>query len=475
MIRRSGIVAAIAVLLSLVLHLLLGIGFTWPSQPQPGPSGGETTTELVAPGTAFEDLADTASEPEPTPAAPVEAEPVPEPTDVLTSQALIASDTPQQGTTPDTGTTQAVEPETTGPSAPQSGDTPEPDTVDPIGADETEATDPILTPPAGTDTVTDIPLGEPNAPTEPLEAPTQPLAVSPPTTTAPAAAAPIPPVAVAPVAPSVPVVSLEPSEITPKTPDVAAPAEPPADPSEAPTQPLAVSPPTTTTPAATAPIPPVAVAPVAPSVPVVSLEPAEIEPETPDIATPAEPEPIGDPVETANTVEPVENDASETAVTTSLRPQLPTQRPAPKPTGLSTGSSQTTTARRAPAPRIESPLTAFKRDGTSTIGRRSNGSRSGGTGLRNSFSGGNSGVTNYAGRVLSQLNRTSPVAVTGNGWARVFFLINPNGTLASVSVVDSSGSSSINRAAQQQVRSAGRFPRTPDGKSRRLSFFYRIR
>lgn len=413
MIRRSSIVAAIAFLLSLVVHLLLGVGFTLTPRPEPQPSGGETSTEIVAPGTAFEDLADSASEPEPVPEPPVAPEPVPDLTDVPTSQALIASDDPQQVTTPDTGTAQAVEPESTGPSPTQAGDTPEPTTVEPVGVDAGEVADPILTPPAGTDAVTDIPLGEPNAPAEPSEAPPQTTATSP----------------------------------------------------------------SATVPATSAPVSPVAVVPVAPSVPVVSLQPSEIEAETPETTVEVEPEPPLAPVETVETVETVDDvdpDISETAITTSLRPRLPTKRPTPKPEGLSGGSSQTTTARRAPAPLIESPLTAFKRDGTNTIGRRSNGTRSGGQGARNSFSGGNSGVTNYAGRVLAQLNRTARVAVSGRGWARVLFLINPNGTLESVVVVDSSGSRAIDRAAQQQVRSAGRFPSPPDGKSRRLNFFYRI-
>ena len=104
MIRKSGTIAAIAVLISLVAHLLLGVSITWSLPSESQPNGGETSTEIVTPGSAFEDLADTADEPiEPEPEAPVEAEPDPEPIDVPTSQALIASETPQQDVTPDTG------------------------------------------------------------------------------------------------------------------------------------------------------------------------------------------------------------------------------------------------------------------------------------------------------------------------------------------------------------------------------------
>ena len=225
---------------------------------------------------------------------------------------------------------------------------------------------------------------------------------------------------------------------------------------------------------AVAPVQSVAVTPVAPSVPVVSLPPAEIEGEAPSVTAQPEPEAPQESVETVETVEALEVDPSDTAVRSSLRPQLPTKRPTPKPNGFSNGSSQTTPARRAPAPRIESPLTAYKRDGSNIFGQQGGGTRSGGQGFRNSRNTGNSSTTNYAGQVLAQLNRTSPVAVSGRGWARVLFQINPDGTLGSVVIVDSSGSRSIDRGAVQQVRAAGRFPRPPGGQSRRLNFFYRI-
>ena len=411
MIARSTLFAVVALLLSLTIHLL-GLFFTWQfeAQPDPQPSGGETTTDIAAPGSTFEDLVETVSEPiEPEPAPqpepPVEAEPIPDTADIPTTEALIASETPQNETTPDTGTAQAVEPQTTGPSPPEAGDAPEPTTIEPAGAQESAAADPALTPPAGTDTITAIPQGEPNAPAEPTEAPAQTAAVTP----------------------------------------------------------------STTVPAASAPVPPVAVAPVTPSVPAVSLLPSEIQPQTPPVTVQPEPEPPQDPVET------VDSDISETATITSLRPRLPTAKPSFEATGIPDGSAQTNRVQRAPAPRIQSPLTAFRRDGVDIFAGQGGGARSGGQNLSNALNTGNSSVTNYAGRVLAQLNRTAPVAVSGRGWARVLFQIKADGTLGSVVVVDSSGSSSIDRAAQRQVRSAGRFPPPPDGKSRRLNFFYRIR
>lgn len=402
MIRRSAIIAAIAAIASIILHVLI-LGFTWTLDRGPqGPSQDGTSTEVSTPGSTFEDLVEAVTEPvtpepAPEPEPVVEPAPVPEPEDTPTSQALIASETPQQEVTPDTGTAQSTE--TTGPVTPDDGDAAQPATGEPAGPEVGEAADPELTPPAGTDTVTDIPLGEPNAPAEPTQTPAQTTAIAP--------SAAVPPTA--------------------------------------------------------APTPPVTVAPVPLSVPVVSIEPVESAPDTPETIVQPVPEPPQDPVE---------NDASDTAVTTSLRPRLPTKRPPPN--GLSDGSSQTTTARRAPAPLIESPLTAYKRNGSNIFGQQGSRPQRGGQGFRNSRSAGNSDTTNYVGLVLSQLNRTASVPVSGRGWARVLFRINPDGTLASVVIVDSSGSSSIDRAAQQQVRSAGSFPRPPGGKSRSLNFFYRI-
>jgi len=71
------------------------------------------------------------------------------------------------------------------------------------------------------------------------------------------------------------------------------------------------------------------------------------------------------------------------------------------------------------------------------------------------------------------LNRATVVHVSGRGFARVLFQINPDGSLAWVDVIDSSGSDEIDRAAKAQVQNAAPFPRPPNGKSRKLSFAYR--
>lgn len=393
MIKRSSIVAAIAVLLSLAIHFL-GLGFVSrvDQQAQPQPPSGETVTQVVAPDTTFEDVADPVQEPQ----APEEPPEEPTPEDVPTSDARIASETPQQDTTPDTGTAQPVEPETTEPATPDTGEAAEPTTVEPT--QEVEAVDPELAPPPGTDEITDIAEGAPDATQEAPDAPTQ-----------------------APAAPAV----------------VAAPAPTPAVPS----------------------------APVTPStVPTVSLEPSETAAEAPVPPTAPTPQP---PQET---VEAIDSDISDQATAISQRPQLPTKRPTPVRRGSFGGSSTTTTTQRAPSRRIESPLSSYSRSGVDIFAQSGSGARSG-LSARNT---GNATTTNYAGRVLAQLNRTASVAVSGSGWAQVIFVISASGALASVDVIDGSGSRSINSAAIQQVRSAAPFPPPPSGKSRRLSFSYQI-
>ena len=122
---------------------------------------------------------------------------------------------------------------------------------------------------------------------------------------------------------------------------------------------------------------------------------------------------------------------------------------------------------------MESPLTAYLRGEDETESWDSGGDMSGGLGFRDSPGIGNAYTTNYAGRVLVHLNRAASVPVSEEGFARVMFEINPDGSLAWVDVLNSSGSAAVERAATGQVRNASPFPPPPDGKSQRLSFVYR--
>lgn len=180
------------------------------------------------------------------------------------------------------------------------------------------------------------------------------------------------------------------------------------------------------------------------------------------------------PTETTPTLpdaqDPVADSApSGTGVATSARPQQRPERQFSQPLGETNGAADQPTQRAAPTELIESPLTAFRRDGTNLFAGRRSGSQSTGA-----LGPGNATVTNYAGQVLVHLNRVPPVAVSARGWARVLFRINPDGTLAGVDIIDGSGSPEIERAAREHVQRGSPFPPPPSGQSRTLNFFYRI-
>ena len=82
-------------------------------------------------------------------------------------------------------------------------------------------------------------------------------------------------------------------------------------------------------------------------------------------------------------------------------------------------------------------------------------------------------MTNYAGRVFMHLNRAPPIRVAGRGYVRVFFEINPDGSVARIDIIESSGSKDIERAAKEQIRVAEPLPLPPNGNVRRMSLYYR--
>ncbi len=182
----------------------------------------------------------------------------------------------------------------------------------------------------------------------------------------------------------------------------------------------------------------------APQVPISPVE--EVIASLPDASLPAVPV---DPTETV-TAEPPE--------------ESPEDKPQPLFPGLRDGFADL----RNPSKTIESPLETFRREGSVAVGGF--GIRSGSA--ANSRGPGNSDTTNYAGRVLVHLNRSRTVHVKTPGFARVYFEINPDGSLNWVEIIDSSGSSDVDRAARVQIQSAAPFPIPPNGKSKQLSFWY---
>ena len=214
------------------------------------------------------------------------------------------------------------------------------------------------------------------------------------------------------------------------------------------------------------------VKPLAPT-PAPSPSPALI-PE-PEVQPPVRPEmtvaPETDDPEALTAVE--SEDGSGSAVTTSLRP--PKERPSAVAAGVPDGVPQQGDQKgRAPGT-MESPLAAYKRTGVDPFASGGGGTGSRTTGFSGSRNPGNARTTNYVGRVLVQLNRSPVVYPSAKGTARVSFGINPDGTVAWVSVLDSKGSRDIKRAASAQVRSAAPFPPPPQGTSPRMVFVYSSR
>lgn len=164
-------------------------------------------------------------------------------------------------------------------------------------------------------------------------------------------------------------------------------------------------------------------------------------------------------------------EGTELAVVTSPRPKVPSSSAISEPSDSIDGPQDTNELGVPTSQRIESPLTVYKRDGVDLFGGQISSSS------RRSFlqsrGPGNASTTNYAGRILSHLNGFPSVRVSARGAARVFFEINPDGTLAWVDIVDGTGSEEVDRAAKAQVRAAAPFPPPPDGKSQRFAFVYR--
>ncbi|NOD93579.1 TonB family protein [Ruegeria sp. HKCCD4884] len=211
------------------------------------------------------------------------------------------------------------------------------------------------------------------------------------------------------------------------------------------------------------PVNDVQIAALPPELSPVDTEEAEtIEPVTPDTAL----NPLEDDADVP--LPEAESEQTDQAPTSSLRPRPP-NRNAQTEQPRSLEVFRNFDNLRFPEQTIESPLTAFKREGVDVFRQSRGSNRSGGRGP------GNSDTTNYAGEVLVHLNRAPIVYVAARGYARVFFQIDPDGSLAWVEVVESSGSPDIERAAKEQVRTAAPFPRPPGGASRKLSFYYQIR
>ncbi|MEM8774020.1 MAG: energy transducer TonB [Pseudomonadota bacterium] len=395
MIRRSLFVATIALVLSIFLHAL---GLLFSSENHASDGTGESEGEVVDVGGGFEDIAEAYEPVEPeaaeTPDPPEAIQPEPVEADAVTSQALVASDNPQNVTAPDTGPSEVTEPDTAGLTEAEDTASLDSDEAEDTGGEPqtaAAATAEEVTNPE--DALAETPKGDPDVTTEAVEAE----------------------------------VAEEPLE---------------ADQTEVALVELA-----------SIPDVPVELEALAPEVPEISVD------QTNDVPQPVETEVVS--------VEPG------AAVARSLRP--PKERPQTLAQGTFDGSADANEVSSRPTEVIESPLTSFQKNGVDLIARGLGGTRTAGLGFAVSRGPGNATSTNYVGRVLVHLNRAPQRADAIRGSARVYFQINPDGSLAWVRVLNRSGTGDIDTAAKEQVRRAAPFPRPPRGEVQKLVFVYRNR
>ncbi|MDX8350493.1 TonB family protein [Cognatiyoonia sp. IB215446] len=157
------------------------------------------------------------------------------------------------------------------------------------------------------------------------------------------------------------------------------------------------------------------------------------------------------PTAQPETLAPVELETvtatTESAVETSRRPVARPQRPVQPPPGNSqqdavAGSATGNTSATAPQ-------------------------QSGNTGQ--AATAGNAAASNYPGEVMQRITRIGRPRVRASGIAVVRFSIAANGGLAGVSIVQSSGSARLDRAAMQVIQRAAPFPPPPPGAKRSFS------
>lgn len=439
MIRRSLVIAVAAALLSLLLHLM---GITATTRVAVVDQAEQNQADVVELTNEFEDLAETeaapveaeaAPEPEPVEAQPPEPEPAQEPpepeeaeappepkeAEEPTSQALVASANPQRTFAPDTGTVETGRRSTLGDSGTDEPGESDPNTEQPADGEPGELAEAATSPPVSTEPVEPPSQGNPDGAQDPA------------------------------------------TENNPEI--VQTPGEDDSDaaPDEALERLAALPAPTAPAPSITAPVTPSAI-------PVIPLETETVESENPEQL-----EPLPEIAPDANDQQ-TETDLAAAAVVTSPRPRLRQPQTSSEPLGVPNAPLTLREFLKNPDGVIESPLAAYRRDGVDPFLRGGGGNR-GGNGFVTARGPGNSDVTNYAGEVLVHLNRTRRIAVSGRGWARVVFRINPDGTLASVDILDGSGSPQVDRAAKAQVRAASPLPRPPNGETRVLNFVYTSR
>jgi protein TonB len=214
----------------------------------------------------------------------------------------------------------------------------------------------------------------------------------------------------------------------------------------------------------TAPVPPVQATPA----PITEALPAVNDPQmaalspvaTPTAATRVTPPETLTPAPEITTAAPVQ----------SLRPNLRPDRPAP----------QVATRRAAPEPAPAQQTRATPQPQGNADRNASRGTNTGQeidkaatAPARQATAQGDGGAAasaSYGRAVLTQISRTSKARAPSRGRTVVAFSISDAGALASVKVLQSSGSPDLDRVALDHIRRAAPFPKPPAGARRQFSF-----
>lgn len=187
-------------------------------------------------------------------------------------------------------------------------------------------------------------------------------------------------------------------------------------------------------------------------------QPKEARPATQADAPVRDPAPADDPTETetARKAEPVEQapKQEETAGIAAparrpddLKPPEPVEKPSSAPRGNAVQSA---------------------RAGETTGRERATATRSGTVGSTREA--GNAAASNYPGEVMRKLSRVRRPRFNATGATIVTFRVSASGSLAGLSVAQSSGSAKLDNAALRVVRLAAPFPAPPPGAQRTFNF-----
>ncbi|EAQ04702.1 hypothetical protein OB2597_05450 [Pseudooceanicola batsensis HTCC2597] len=199
-----------------------------------------------------------------------------------------------------------------------------------------------------------------------------------------------------------------------------------------------------------------------PEAPAESVQPAQAPVQSAALAP--RPEPLS-----ATRAAPAERITGTTRDTTA--PPV-SKRPARRPESLETAEPRPAPKPARPARQTAQPSAPGNAAQNARAGQASGQeqaqARSSGSGGR-AQEAGNAAASNYPGLVMRKLSRARKPNIRTRGTATVAFSIAANGRLSGARILSSSGSSRVDQAALQVVRSAAPFPRPPSGAQRNFS------